>query len=170
MTTASYRRDHDHHAHHDTRPLIDRVAADWGNALWLVGRVLIGVIFVQSGFGKLTNLVGFADMLDRAGVPFAYVIAPFGAVAEFAGGIAIMLGIATRYAALVMIGFVIVATLISHRFWAVPADQQPMQMVQFAKNVAIVGGFLMVFVTGGGRYALDRRLHHHDDHPANDAR
>jgi putative oxidoreductase len=167
MTTASYRRDHDHH---DTRPLIDRIAADWGNALWLVGRVLIGVIFVQSGFGKLTNLVGFADMLERAGVPFAFVLAPLGAVAEFAGGIAIVLGIATRYAALVMIGFVIVATLISHRFWSVPPEQHSMQMVQFAKNVAIVGGFLMVFVTGGGRYALDRWLYRHNHQPADDGR
>ena len=160
MTTASYRRDHDHTARHDTRPLIDRIAADWGNALWLLGRVLIGVIFVQSGFGKLTNLDGFAGMLGSAGVPLASIMAPIGAAVEFAGGLAIVLGLGTRYAALLMVAFVIVATLISHRFWSVPAEQKPMQMVQFAKNVAIVGGFIMVFVTGGGRLSLDRWFHH----------
>src|SRR6266545_635770 len=48
--------------HHDTRPLIDHVAADWGNALWLLGRVLIGGIFVQSGLAKLMDLGGFAAM------------------------------------------------------------------------------------------------------------
>jgi hypothetical protein len=68
--------------------------------------------------------------------------------------------LSTRYAALLMIGFVIVATLISHRFWAVPADQAQDQMIHFVKNVAIVGGFLVIFVTGGGRYSLDRWWHH----------
>jgi putative oxidoreductase len=160
MTSASYRSSNDNEAHHDTRPLIDRLAADWGNALWLVGRILIGSIFVLSGFGKLMDVGGFAAMLAAAGVPLASIMAPIGAVAEFAGGLAIVLGLGTRYAALLMVGFVVVATLISHRFWAVPADQVQGQMIHFVKNVAIAGGFLFVFVTGGGRYSLDRWWHH----------
>jgi putative oxidoreductase len=154
MATVSYH--HDDRVQPDTRPLIDQLAADCGNAFWLVGRVLIGGIFVQSGLEKLMDLGGFAGMLSSAGVPAASVMAPIGAAVEFFGGLAIVLGLATRYAALAMIGFVIVATLISHRFWAVPEAQQQAQMVQFAKNVAIVGGFLFVFVTGGGRFSLDR--------------
>jgi putative oxidoreductase len=51
---------------------------------------------------------------------------------------------------------VLAATLISHQFWAVPDAQERMQAIQFAKNVAIFGGFLFVFVTGGGRFTLDR--------------
>jgi putative oxidoreductase len=140
----------------DTRPLIDRVAADWGNVLWLVGRILIALIFVQSGWGKLTDLGGFAAMLAGGGVPMASVLAPIGAIVEFAGGIAIVLGLGTRYAAALLIAFTIVATLIAHRFWDYPADQQQVQMIQFAKNVTIIGGFLFVFVTGGGHYSLDR--------------
>jgi len=162
MTSASYRssNDNDAHDHHDTRPLIDQLAADWGNALWLLGRILIGSIFVLSGFGKLMDLGGFATMLADSGVPMASVMAPIGAVAEFVGGLAIVLGLGTRYAALLMIGFVVVATLISHRFWAVPADEAQGQMIHFVKNMAIVGGFLVVFVTGGGRYSIDRWWHH----------
>ncbi len=106
--------------HHDTRPLIDHVAADWGNALWLLGRLLIGGIFVQSGLGKLMDLGGFAAMLAAGGVPMSSVLAPIGAMVEFAGGLAIV--------------------LIAH----------------FAKNVAIIGAFLVVFVTGGGHYSLER--------------
>src|SRR5262245_33059783 len=144
------------HRHHDTRPLIDRVAADWGNVLWLMGRILIGAIFVQSGFGKLMNLGGFAAMLEAGGVPSASVLAPIGAVIEFAGGVAIVLGLGTRYAALALIVFVIIATLIAHRFWEYAPDLRQAQMVQFSKNVAILGGFLFVFVTGGGHYSLER--------------
>jgi putative oxidoreductase len=132
------------------------LAADWGNAVWLIGRILIGGIFVQSGFAKLTDVDAFAGMLAGNGIPLASILAPLAASAEFSGGLAVVLGLATRYAALLMIAFVIAATLTSHRFWAVPPEQQQMQMIQFAKNVAILGGFLFVFVTGGGRFSLDR--------------
>jgi len=141
--------------HHDTRPLIDRIAADWGDVLLLLGRILIAAIFVQSGLGKLMNLGGFAGTLAVGGVPLASVLAPIGAVIEFAGGLAILFGVGTRYAALVLIAFIIVATSIAHRFWEYPAPQQQAQMINFTKNVAIIGGFLFVFVTGGGHYTLD---------------
>ena len=162
MSTASYHRAPHAAHHHDSRPLIDRVAADYGNALWLVGRILIGGIFVQSGLGKLMDLNGFTAMLADGGVPMASVLAPIGAAAEFAGGLAIVLGLATRYAALLMIGFVIVAMLIAHRFWTYPPEEREMQMINFAKNVAIIGGFLFVFVTGGGRFSLGRWWRRHD--------
>jgi putative oxidoreductase len=98
-------------------------------------------------------------MLTANGVPAASVLGPVGAIVEFVGGLAVVLGFATRYAALLMMAFVVAATLISHRFWSSPAEQQHMQMIQFAKNAAIFGGFLFVFVTGGGRYSFDRWWH-----------
>jgi putative oxidoreductase len=163
MTTASYHRDPHAAHHHDSRPLIDRVAADYGNALWLFGRILIGGIFVQSGFEKVMDLNGFTAMLAGGGVPMASVLAPIGAATEFGGGLAIVLGLATRYAALLMIGFTIVATLISHRFWTSPPEERELQMIQFAKNVAIIGGFVFVFATGGSRFSLERWWRHHDE-------
>src|SRR5262245_62787041 len=125
-----------HNAQHDTRPHIDRFAADWGNALWLLGRILIGGIFVQSGFEKLMNIGGFAGSLEKGGVPFSSVFAPIGAVVEFAGGLAIVLGLGlgTRYAALLLIVFVIVATLISHRFWGLPPEQKQGQMISLREE------------------------------------
>jgi putative oxidoreductase len=142
--------------HFDSRPLIDQFAADWGNALWLLGRVLMATIFIQSGFGKLMGLGVFAATLADAGLPMSSVVAPIAVVIELGGGLAILLGIGTRYAALALIAFVAVATLIAHRFWTYPPEQQPAQMVQFGKNLAIIGGFLCVFVTGGGHYSLER--------------
>jgi putative oxidoreductase len=135
----------------------DRIATGAGNdAIWLLARILIGGIFVYSGFGKLTGLDGFAASLAKNGVPMAEVMAVIGAAVEFFGGLAIVLGVQTRYAALLMALFTITATLISHRFWefADPATFRG-QSVQFMKNVAILGAFLLLFVQGGGRLSVD---------------
>src|SRR5262245_16936996 len=94
-------------------PLIDRVAPGWGDAILLLGRILIGGIFVQSGFDKLMGLDAFAAGLAARGLPAALmpVLASIGASVEFFGGLAIVFGLMTRYAAVLMIAFVIVATL-----------------------------------------------------------
>jgi putative oxidoreductase len=139
------------------QPLSDRLGAAWNDTICLAGRILIGGIFVQSGFQKLMGLDAFAASLARNGIPAAIapVLAPIGAGVEFVGGLAIVFGLMTRYAAVLMIVFVIVATLISHRFWALQGAERRTQTVQFAKNVAIIGGFLFAFVSGGGRLSLD---------------
>ena len=139
-------------------PLIGRIPPGWGDTIVLLGRILIGGIFVQSGFDKLMGLDAFAAGLAARGLATALVpvLAPIGASVEFFGGLAIVFGLMTRCAALLMIAFVIVATLISHRFWVLQAAERRTQTVHFAKNVAIIGGFLFLFVTGGGRYSLDR--------------
>src|SRR5262245_2145972 len=100
-------------------PLIDRIAPGWGDVILLLGRILIGGIFVQSGFDKLMSLDAFAAGLAARGLPAALVpvLAAIGASVEFFGGLAIFFGLMTRCAALLMIVFVIVATLVSHRFW-----------------------------------------------------
>jgi len=140
------------------QPRIDRLAAVWNDTICLLGRILIGGIFVQSGFHKLMGLDAFAASLARNGIPAAIApaLAPIGAGVEFVGGLAVVFGLMTRYAAVLMIVFVIVATLISHRFWALEGAERRAQTVQFAKNVAIIGGFLFDFVTDGGRLSLDR--------------
>ena len=140
------------------QPRIDRGAAAWSDIVCLLGRILIGGIFVQSGFQKLMGLDAFAAGLVRNGIPgtIAQVLAPIGAAVEFVGGLAIVFGLMTRYAAVLMILFVIVATLISHRFWPLQGAERRTQAVQFAKNAAIIGGFLFVFATGAGRVSLDR--------------
>jgi putative oxidoreductase len=129
-----------------------------GDAIWLLARLCIGGIFVNSGLGKLMALDAFAASLAKNGVPMADVVAVIGAAVEFFGGLAIVLGIQTRYAALLMALFTITATLISHRFWEladVAARRQ--QGIHFAKNLAIFGAFLLLFVQGGGRFSVDGR-------------
>jgi putative oxidoreductase len=82
----------------------------------------------------------------------------FAAIVEVILGVALILGIATRYAALASFLWVLVATAIAHRYWAYPAAQQAGQYNNWLKNIAIMGGMLYAFVTGAGRYALDAVL------------
>ena len=72
-------------------------------------------------------------------------------------GLAVLIGFKTRWAALLMLLFTIVATLIAHRFWAYPEAQRAMQQTQFMKNLAIMGGYLFLFVAGAGAWSVDGR-------------
>ena len=122
----------------------------------LLARIALGYIFVQSGFGKLMALGAFAASLAGRGIPGAEMWALIGAVVEFAGGIMIVTGFKMRYTSLLMILFMIVATGISHRYWEIAdAAARRAQESQFLKNLAITGGFLLLYVTGSGRFGLD---------------
>lgn len=129
--------------------------------IWLLlGRIALGSIFVVSGFGKLTHLGGFEASLAMKGVPLPWLAAFVGAPVEFFGGTAIVFGIAGRYATLLMLAFTIVATLISHRFWEYSdAAVHQVQLSNFSKNIAIIGGFLLLYAQGPGDFAFDRLLH-----------
>jgi putative oxidoreductase len=141
----------------------DRLAAQWQDFLLLVGRVCIGWIFVSSGWRKLMDMDAFiykgASSLVGRGVPGAGFWGWIGAPLEFIAGLALLFGLATRYAALALILFVIVATGIAHRFWEYtdPA-QYRMQHSHFHKNLSMLGGLVVLFVAGAGRFAVDTLL------------
>jgi putative oxidoreductase len=134
----------------------DHLAVAWQDQLLLVARVMAGWIFLQSGFGKVMDPATFAARLVPRGVPeWLGLIAPF---VEFIGGIMLVLGIGARYGALLLIAFTIAATYTSHLFWTFPEAQRGQQSTQFWKNVSMIGGLLALFVTGPGRFSLDRWL------------
>jgi putative oxidoreductase len=128
--------------------------------LLLVGRVLLGWIFVQSGWRKLMDMEAFITTsptsLVKRGVPGATFWGWIGAPLEFVGGLLILIGCATRYAALAILIFTIAATLIGHRYWEFtnPAEYRA-QHTQFFKNVSMMGGTMVLMVAGAGRWALD---------------
>jgi putative oxidoreductase len=135
---------------------IDGFAAKSYDELLLFARVALGAIFVLSGYIKLTGLAAFSASLAARGVPAAWLWGPVGATVEFVGGLLVLFGLGARYAALLMILFVIVATAISHRFWEFADPQQfRTQQSQFFKNLSIIGGFVFLLAAGGGRFALD---------------
>ena len=121
----------------------------------LLGRLALGTIFVKSGLQKLLELSAFAASLAQRGVPQSSTWAVIGATVEFVGGILVVSGLRTREASALMILFVIVATGISHRYWEFADAARRLQESQFFKNLSIIGGFLLLFVAGGGRYSAD---------------
>jgi putative oxidoreductase len=134
---------------------VDRIATDAQDPLLLIARMLLGAIFIWSGFGKLMNLDGFITSLANQGVPMAPVLGIVGPCVEFFGGLAIVLGAWTRPAAILMVVFTACATLIAHRYWEAPEAQRVAQQIQFMKNVAIIGGFVALIAAGPGRFSVD---------------
>jgi len=128
----------------------------WHHVLLLAGRVMMGWIYVESGLRKLTGMDAFIASLVRRGLPYATVLGWIGAPLEFFGGLALLLGVYLRCATIAMIVFTVVATLIGHRYWEIaePAARR-MQQSHFAKNITIIGGLILLYVTGGGRFSFD---------------
>jgi len=134
----------------------DGIAAQWRDLLLLLARILFGWTFVISGWPKLMNISGFVATMPRRGLPdFLGYVAPF---VEVIGGILLIVGLATRYAALVMVLFIIIAAFSSHRYWAVEPAQVGNQTAHFWKAVSMMGGAVLLFITGAGRYAVDAML------------
>ena len=136
----------------------DGIAASASDVLLLVGRVLLGWIFLTSAWGKFMNMGGYVAYLTNLKVPNPGFFSWIGAPVEFLIGITLILGFATRYAALLCLLFLIVATALAHRYWEYPAAQVMAQYNNFLKNLAIFGGALLLFVSGPGRYSVDRAL------------
>jgi putative oxidoreductase len=138
------------------RSFVDTIAQRGAPVLLLLARLLIAALFVPSGFGKLMNLTGFTASLASRGFPAPGIMAPLGATIECLAPAAIALGFKTRYAALLLILFTIIATTMSHRYWEFADAARQAQAVNFWKNAAILGGLLFVFVCGPGRLSIDR--------------
>jgi putative oxidoreductase len=122
-----------------------------------VGRILIAYIFVMSGIGKIGGFAGTAGYMASKGMPFADVLLVGAIAVELVGGIMLIVGWQTRWAALAIFLFLIPTTLIFHAYWAADATQVQMQTIQFNKNLAIMGGMLYLVVFGAGPLSLDKR-------------
>jgi putative oxidoreductase len=123
----------------------------------VIGRVLLALMFILSGFNKLTNLAGTAGYIASGGLPLPMLLALVVGVLELVGGIAIAVGFQTRWAALALGLFTLLASVLFHRFWAVPADQAFVQQLMFMKNLSVAGGLFIVAALGAGPASLDAR-------------
>jgi putative oxidoreductase len=127
------------------------------NALALAGRLLLAWMFLPAGIGKLTGFTATAGYIASVGLPMPQIAATVALVIEIAGGVALILGFGTRIAALVLAVFTLVASFFFHAYWGLPADQQMMQELLFTKNIAVVGGLLVLAAFGAGAWSLDAR-------------
>jgi putative oxidoreductase len=124
----------------------------------LAGRILIAVIFLISGFfkvGAYAQIVGYAAAMHLPAPGAAIAVA---AGVELACGLAILAGFKTRFAAWLLFLYLIPVSIVFHNFWAVQGQEQQTQMVNFLKNVAIMGAMLVLSVNGAGAYSVDAKL------------
>lgn len=125
----------------------------------LAGRILIALIFIFAGFGKITGFEGTVGYIASKGLPLPQLGAIGAIIVELGGGIMLLLGWKTRWAAAAIMIFTAMAALFFHDFWAVPPDQAQGQMIHFMKNMSIMGGLLFVVIHGGGPLSLGRDKH-----------
>lgn len=116
----------------------------------LLGRIMLALIFILAGLGKIQDPAGTAGYMQSAGVP-GILLWPTIAL-EVLGGLALVLGYKTRYAAFTLAIFSVVAALMFHRNFA---DQ--MQMIMFLKNIAMTGGLLLLAVGGSTAFSMDNK-------------
>ena len=121
------------------------------NSIVLIARILLAHIFLLSGFSKLgAGYAGTQGYMVNMGV--SGDLLPLVIALEIGGGLALVAGLFTRWAALALAAFCIVGAVIFHRNFA---DQ--MQMIMFMKNFAMAGGLLMLYVHGAGAYSVDAK-------------
>ena len=123
----------------------------------LAGRILLGLIFVLSGFGKIAGFDHTVGYIAANGLPFPALLAVLTIGVELGGGLALAAGIYARQAALVLAAFTLLTAFIFHNFWAAPAAEHLGQQINFLKNLAIAGGMLVLAAFGPGRLSLDAR-------------
>jgi putative oxidoreductase len=123
----------------------------------LVGRLLLAAIFIVAGVRKALGFAMTAGYFTKLGFPAPELMVVLAILIEVGGGALLVLGWQTRRVAWLMIAFVVVATLMAHRFWQFDAAQYANQMNHFLKNAAIIGGLLYAAVMGAGKLSLDER-------------
>ncbi|NTV88157.1 MAG: DoxX family protein [Burkholderiaceae bacterium] len=127
------------------------------NPLSLVGRLLLALLFLPAGISKIGGFAGTVGYIGSKGLPMPELGAVIAIVVEVLGGLALIAGFGTRAAALVLAVFTLVATVVFHAYWAVPAEMQMVQQLMFFKNIAVVGGLLVLAAFGAGGWSLDAK-------------
>jgi putative oxidoreductase len=133
---------------------IDSTASSATASGWLplLGRVLLAVIFILSGVGKVAAPGATQGYIASVGMPMPLVAYIAAVVVELGGGLLLLIGYRTREAALALAIFSVVAALAFHNNFA-----EQNQMIHFLKNLAIAGGLLQVVAFGAGRLSVDKR-------------
>jgi putative oxidoreductase len=128
------------------------------NPLALAARVLMALLFIPAGWGKLgAGFAGTAAYVASVGLPAPQLLAGAGLAIEVLGGVLLLIGLFTRWSALALAIFTLVAAFFFHNFWAMPAEQQMMQSLMFWKNIAISGGLLAIVAFGAGAFSVDAK-------------
>jgi putative oxidoreductase len=124
----------------------------------LAARILLVVLFLVFGWGKLTGYSGTVGYMAQTGAPIPPVAALVAIAVEFFVSIAVVLGVWTGPLAVLLALYTLATAFIGHHYWTMTGDDQYANMTNFYKNISIIGGFFLLYVTGAGKYSIDAKL------------
>jgi putative oxidoreductase len=124
-------------------------------AVILLARLFLATLFLIFGWRKLRDYSGTVSQIARDGLPMPALAAGVSIFMELPVAFAIAVGAFTRPAALLMAFYTLGTSLVEHRYWATKGPGQLDKMEAFYKNLSIIGGFLLLCVTGAGKYSID---------------
>ena len=126
-----------------------------GSIVPLIGRILISIIFILGGMSKIAAFAMYRGFVAAAHLPLPKISLAIAIVIELLGGLAILAGLYTRFTAWVVFLYLIPTTILFHNFWAFQGAARIDNLVNFQKNLAIMGGLLVLATFGAGAYSVD---------------
>ena len=123
----------------------------------LLGRILLALIFLLSGIGKIGGFAGTAGYMASKGLPMVEVLLAITIVIEIGAALMLILGWKAKLGAAALFLWMIPVTILFHNFWAMPADQQMIQQIMFMKNLGLMGGMLYIMAFGSGPLSVDKK-------------
>jgi len=127
------------------------------DTLALIGRVLIALLFVPAGFGKIAGFAGVVGYIGAVGLPLPQLGAVIAIAVELGLGLLLLVGYKTRIVSIILAVFTVATAVFFHNYWAMPADKAYINQLMFFKNIAIAGGLLAIAALGAGRFSLDKK-------------
>lgn len=127
------------------------------NETLLLSRILLVILFVLFGYFKITDLHGTTAAMATEGLPVPGLAAVVATILEFFVGIAVLFGYFTRPLALLLAAYTLATAIIGHHYWTMNGSEHIANMINFYKNLSIVGGFLLLCLSGPGKYSVDGR-------------
>jgi len=124
----------------------------------LAGRVLLATLFLIFGFDKLSHYSAAVGYMVQTGAPLPPVAAVIAIVAELGLSVTLILGVFTRPLAVLLAVYTFGTALIGHHFWTMTGLDRYLNEINFYKNVSIIGGLILLAVTGAGRYSVDAKI------------
>lgn len=121
-------------------------------------RIVIGGMFLLAGVGKIGNPEPFLAMMQGANMEFIPSLFWAATVLEIAAGVALVAGFRTKWAAIALMVFTAVVSVVIHNFWALEGEAAQSQLFYFGKNVVILALLFLVIKFGSGRFALENRI------------
>jgi putative oxidoreductase len=139
--------------------MLEKMPEKYRDEAILAARILLALLFVIFGWKKLTNFGGTVSYMGATGAPAPDVSAVIAIFMELVVAVAIIAGLLTRPLAILLLLYTFATAIIGHHYWTMTGIEQYENMINFYKNISIMGGLLLLYVTGAGRYSLDARLH-----------